>query len=203
MSINSLLTKIDSRMATLDNLVKKKKKYQECNTTLPDNVPYITKEECKKAFTLLTKKFGKKKIRHSYRDEWVKRKMPIQVYAKNPRRCWISLSGDSNTLSKGWRRLIHDVSHMVHRFLRPKLPNHCFQQAELELAMIKYVLDKGWLNGTLKPKVVILSKNEKRIKKIEGYKILIKKWQTKSKLANTFIKKYSKKIKYYERKEVK
>ena len=93
MSINSLLTKIDSRMATLDNLVKKKKKYQECNTTLPDNVPYITKEECKKAFTSLAKKFGKKKVRHSYKDEWVKRKMPMKFYSKNPRRCWICLSG--------------------------------------------------------------------------------------------------------------
>ena len=203
MSINSVLTKIESRMATLDNLVNKKKKYQECNNTLPDNVPYITKEECKKAFTSLAKRFGKKKVRHSYKDEWVKRKMPIKFYSKNPRRCWVCLSGDSNKLSKGWRRLIHDVSHMVHTFIRPRLPNHCFQQAELELDMIKYVLDKGWLNGTLKPNVVILSKDEKRIKKIDGYKILIKKWQTKSKHANTFIKKYSKKIKYYERKEVK
>ncbi len=85
---------------------------------------------------------------------------------------------------------------MVHRWLRPTLPNHCFQQAELELAMIKYVQEKGWLNGVLKPKVVILSKDEKRNKKLEHYQKLISKWQTKLKLANTFIRKYNKKVKY-------
>ena len=49
------------------------------------------------------------------------KKMPIQIYAREPRRCWICLSGDPSTLHNGWRRLIHDVSHMVHKWLRPNL----------------------------------------------------------------------------------
>ena len=62
--------------------------------------------------------------------------------------------------------------------------------------MIKYVQEKGWLSGSLKPKVVILSKEEKRLKKLANYQNLINKWQTKLKLANTFIRKYNKKVKY-------
>ena len=65
--------------------------------------------------------------------------------------------------------------------------------------MAKYVVDQGWLNGVLKPKVVILSKDEKQKKKLEHYQKLISKWQTKLKLANTFIKKYNKKKKYLQK----
>ena len=32
--------------------------------------------------------------------------------------------------------------------------------------MSKYVISQGWLSGSLKPKVVILSKEEKRLKKV-------------------------------------
>ena len=80
----------------------------------------------------------------------------------------------------------------MERYCKP----HSIQQAKLELEMAKYVVNQGWLNGVLKPKVVILSKDEKRNKKLEHYQKLISKWQTKLKLANTFIRKYSKKVKY-------
>ena len=178
-----------------------KQKYRECNNTLPNNLPYLTKDECKRAFTLLVRKFGKKEKRHLYKDEWVKLKMPIQIYAKNPRRCWICLSGNPNGLSKGWRRLIHDVSHMVHTWLRPNLPDHCYQQAELELDMIKYVQFKGWLKGSLKPKVIVLTKDEQLVKKINHLETLINKWQRRQKTAITFIRKYNKKLKYYKNKK--
>ena len=203
-NIKQFITNLDSKMATLDKIMNEKKKYNECNKTLPTNLPYITREECQKAYSLLVKKFGKKQTRHSYKDEWVKRKMAVRktrpfgskTWNIYTRKCWVCLSGDASQLHNGWRRLIHDVSHMVHRWLRPTTPNHCFHQAELELAMIKYVQEKDWLNGVLKPKVVILSKDEKRLKKLEHYQKLIGKWQTKLKLANTFIRKYNKKVKY-------
>ena len=73
------------------------------------------------------------------------------------------LSGNPSTLHNGWRRLIHDVSHMVHKWLRPNMNHHCFQQAELELDMIKYVQFKGWLNGTLKKKKIVLSPEDKKL----------------------------------------
>ena len=203
-NINQFITSIDSKMATLEKVVKEKKKYQECNNTLPKELPFITREECQKAYSLLVRKFGRKQMRHSYLDKWVMKKMGIRkvrpmgkkTYEIYVRKCWVCLSGDPSQLHNGWRRLIHDVSHMVHRWLRPTLPNHCWQQASLELEMIKYVQAKNWLKGVLKPKIVILSKHEKRNKKLEHYQKLIGKWQTKQKLANTFIRKYNKKVKY-------
>ena len=202
--VNKFISNMESKMATIEVEINKKKKYAECNNTLPNELPYITKEECQKAYSLLVKKFGRKQVRHSFKDEWVLRKMgvrktrPIGTKTWNiwTRKCWICLSGNSSELHKGWRRLIHDVSHMVHKWLRPTSPHHCYQQAELELAMIKYVQEKGWLSGSLKPKVVILSKEEKRLKKLANYQNLINKWQTKLKLANTFIRKYNKNVKY-------
>ena len=203
-NINQFITSIDSKMATLEKVVKEKKKYQECNNTLPKELPFITRVECQKAYSLLVRKFGRKQMRHSYLDKWVMKKMGIRkvrpmgkkTYEIYVRKCWVCLSGDPSQLHNGWRRLIHDVSHMVHRWLRPTLPNHCWQQASLELEMIKYVQAKNWLKGVLKPKIVILSKDEKRNKKLEHYQKLIGKWQTKQKLANTFIRKYNKKVKY-------
>ena len=203
--VKTFIANMDSKMATMDKEIRKRKKYKECNNTLPDNLPYLTKEECKKAYPLLVRKFGRKETRHPYKDEWVKRKMGIKKFALTRniyvRKCWICLSGSPNELSKGWRRLIHDVSHMVHTWLRPNLPDHCYQQAELELDMIKYVQFKGWLKGSLKPKVIVLTKDEQLVKKINHLETLINKWQRRQKTAITFIRKYNKKLKYYKNKK--
>ena len=49
------------------------------------------------------------------------------------------MSGDVSFLSRGWRRLAHDISHMVYRYRNPKAKfQHSFQQAELELEIINY-----------------------------------------------------------------
>ena len=51
-------------MATIDKIMTEKKKYAECNNTLPKELPNITKEEAIKAYKLLVRKFGRKKTRH-------------------------------------------------------------------------------------------------------------------------------------------
>jgi hypothetical protein len=166
-------------------------KYQEVNDIWNDiKIPYITREEAEKAKNILIRKFGAKKF------------LPPSHSAMNPKayRVWkpyICLSGDPTTLWKGWRRLIHSLSHKVYRRRFPqRWFDHSYQQAELEFEMCKFVIDSGWLNGTLKSKVIILSKDEIRNKKLEKYKILISKWERKFKTATSFIKKYNKKIKY-------
>ena len=194
-TISQTLTKLDSMMATLDVKFNTAKKYNDCNSTLPSVLPYITRDEAQRAYRLLTRKFGRKQTRHPFKDKWLNRKMPIQIYAKEPRRCWICLSGDPSTLHNGWRRLIHDVSHMVHKWLRPRMNHHCYQQAELELDMIKFVQAKGWLNGTLKKKTIVLTPEEKKQKKIKHLEALIKRWETKNKTTLTYLKKYKSKLK--------
>jgi len=209
-SISQTLTQLDSMMATLDVKFNTAKKYNDCNSTLPSVLPYITKEEAQRAYRLLVRKFGRKQV-PGFNQTWVKRKMsvreirPLKIingsykrfksYETWTRKCWICLSGDPSTLHNGWRRLIHDVSHMVHSWLRPKMNNHCYQQAELELDMIKYVQSKGWLNGTLKKKVIVISQEDKKLKKIKHFEALVKKWETKNKITLTYLKKYRAKLK--------
>ena len=47
-------------MATLDVKYNTMKKYRDCNSTLPEDLPYITKEEAQRAYRLLVRKFGRK-----------------------------------------------------------------------------------------------------------------------------------------------
>ena len=174
-------------------------KYNEVNNLWDQQtIPYITRFEAKRAVKLICNKFGKPKfapptIRY-----------PISRYRNIWWDTFICLSGDPTTMRRGWKELVHQTSHSIYKYYsgfkkRQRKYEHSIQQAELELAILKFVISKNWLNGVLKPKVVILSKDEKRNKKLEHYQKLISKWQTKLKLANTFIKKYNKKIKYLQK----
>jgi hypothetical protein len=79
-NINQTLTKLDSMMATLDVKFNTMKKYKDCNATLPKELPYITKVEAQRAYRLLTRKFGRKKIARLNRSgtwgeyKWVNKK---------------------------------------------------------------------------------------------------------------------------------
>jgi triacylglycerol esterase/lipase EstA (alpha/beta hydrolase family) len=127
-------------------------KYQEVNDLWKDiKIPYITRQEAEKAKNILIRKFGAKKF------------LPPFHSAMNPKayrvfKPYICLSGDPTTLWKGWRRLIHSLSHKVYRRRFPqRWFDHSYQQAELELEMCKFVIDKGWLDQTLKSKVIIIA----------------------------------------------
>ena len=164
------------------------------------NVPYVTRVEAEKAVKKLMIKFGKRR----FAPPSIKYNMTRYRSVKNVwYKTYVCLSGNPKSPDKGWRDIVHTISHKVYRYRHGFARNnengfkpHSIQQAQLELKMAKYVVNQGWLNGVLKPKVVILSKDEKRLKKLEHYQKLIGKWQTKLKLANTFIRKYNKKVKY-------
>ena len=170
-----------------------RKSYDKANSILPKTLPYITYEESKRASRLLVSKFGKLKdaspnnFRPMYKNVMV-------------RKVWVCLSGDPSTLNRGWRRLIHDLAHRIFRYKSPSLPDHCQFQADFESELVAYVTKSGWLDGVLKPKIVVLSNEEKRLKKIKHLQFLIERWQRKQKIANTFIRKYHKKLKYHTKK---
>ena len=169
--------------------------YGKVNRQFPKELPYITKEEAFKGYKLLMKKFGKKKVRNLSNTKWITKK--LKAGRTRPRRCWIALSGDSSSLWKGWRRLVHDVSHRIYDFQNPNASrDHSQKQAEIELEIGQYVMDQGWLEGKLKPKSKpILTKDEKVAKKISNLEKLLSRWETKQKTAHTYIKKYKTKLK--------
>ncbi|BAQ89164.1 hypothetical protein [uncultured Mediterranean phage uvMED] len=168
------------------NLVKS---YDLANSILPKELPFITYKEADKAARLLAKKFGKLKDAAPTRY----RNYPTNIRI---RKCWICLSGDSSTLHRGWRRLIHDMAHRLFRYRSPNMPDHCKLQADFEAEMVSYVNQSGWLNGLLKPKAKPkLSNDEKRNIKIIRLKENILRWETKIKRGNTYLKKYKTKLK--------
>ena len=176
-------------------------KYNEVNSYWEEQkIPFVTRIEAEKAVRKLMFKFGKPKYAPpNIRMNMIKYRSVKDVWYKT----YVCLSGDPTCMNKGWRDIVHLISHKVYRYRHGFARNkekgfspHSIQQAELELEMAKYVVNQGWLNGILKPKIVILSKEEKRLIKINKCQKLLNKWQTKLKLANTFIKKYNRKIKY-------
>jgi hypothetical protein len=170
-----------------------RKSYDKVNSILPKTLPYITYEEAKRASRLLVSKFGK--LKDASPDNF--RPMYKKVGVK---KVWVCLSGDPATLHRGWRRLVHDLAHRIFRYRSPSLPDHCQFQADFEAELVAYVNKSGWLEGGLKPKIVVLSNEEKRLKKIEHLQFLVERWQRKQKIANTFIRKYHKKLKYHTKK---
>ncbi len=162
--------------------------YKKANSILPKDLPYITYDEAKRASRLLVSKFGKLKDASPNRFYPMSKKQEV-------RKVWICLSGNPSTLSRGWRRLIHDMAHRIFRYRSPSLPDHCKFQADFEALLVEFVNQSGWLNGTLKPKIKVLSRNDKFNIKVESTQNLIKSWKTKQVRANNKLKKLQSKLK--------
>ena len=187
----------------IDNVARKT--YGQVNRMFPKQLPILEKDEAKRVYKKLIAKFGTKKVwSEYYSGQWITKKMKVRQTRKRGtktwktrvRKCWLSLNGDTNTLSKGWRRLVHDVSHYVHDFRFPNSSNHDVAQAVIEKQMADYVINQGWLDGKLKTKLKPkLNKDEKHIIKTKNLIKLIKSWETKEKRAKTYIKKYRLKLK--------
>ena len=193
-------------METLHQQIDKvaRKTYGQVNRMFPKQLPILEKDEAERAYKKLIAKFGTKKVwSEYYSGQWITKKMKVRQTRKRGtktwktrvRKCWLSLNGNTNTLSKGWRRLVHDVSHYVHDFRFPNSSNHDLAQAVIEKEMVNYVLNQGWLEGKLKTKLKPKpTKDEKQNAKIISLEKLIKSWETKEQRAKTYIKKYKTKL---------
>ena len=160
--------------------------YEPVNTVWPTELPPITSVEALVAKRKLLRHFGEGRFKTVH---------------PRVRRCWVAVSPPFNTLSRGWRRLVHDLSHRITNrfrgFGRPHNPYH----AKLENEMAQYVIEAGWLSGTLKPAPRPYSRPTVT-DKLQTIVAALKRWETKRKRADTAIKKLRVRIRYYERKEV-
>ncbi len=148
----------------------------------PAEIPYITRTEAKRAETRLYKKFGRldngrKKTRYSFRFRG---------------KAWVCLSGDPGTRDRGWRCLVHDISHDLHHWRYPRKTPHGSFHAAIERELIDYVVNKtSWLQGGLRPKTkakpTIMDRREQRL---AAARDMVAKWERKHKLATTKLKLY-------------
>lgn len=163
--------------------------YDAVREALPEVLPPLTSHEASRAVKRLWKHFAKRD--HSGRV----------------RRCWIS-TRPTNRRGKrqrilndqvfyvgpmrGWARLIHDVSHGIFARTYPDRRPHDPLHSHYETEVAKYVVEKGWLEGKLRPRPP--KNREPKAKptsadKLAAVEASIKRWQTKAKRAATALKK--------------
>jgi hypothetical protein len=156
----------------------------------PDDAPVPTGPEAIKGAKRLYKRAmgrpwnGPVKLTSGRRHTWIRR----GVFYVNPdEQRW---RGDKN---RGWREIVHSVSHYAHMRLNPHLRPHDDKQAYLERDLAEFVVKSGFLDGKLKskakpkPKVSVVDQRAMRAKKLlalhrkklEREKRLVKKWQAK------------------------
>ena len=181
------------------------KVYGSVNRMWPEKLPILEKDEAERAYKRLIAKFGKKKVWSEYSNKWITEKKSVRrtrkrgtkTWKTRVRKCWLSLNGDTNSLSKGWRRLVHDVSHYVYYFRFPNnSQDHNIAQAKIEQEMAQFVIDSGWLDVKLKSKPKSKpTKDEKQTAKTKNLIKLIRSWERKETTAKTYIRKYRLKLK--------
>lgn len=146
----------------------------------------MTKEaKTKRAFKLTS---GNRRTNPVEGARWFKGKLRPQVWAVNPDEC-----------GHGWAEIVHSVGHWCHGCKYPKLGGHDISHAAIERHLIKFVLNRGWLDGKLKRERTPKPKPD--VKAVRYQRVLdqTKTWEAKLKRAQTALKKLRRKKAYYER----
>lgn len=124
------------------------------------------------------------------------------------RRCWSSMTASSGVYY-GWGRLIHDVSHMIHKYRHPTHRPHEHGHAQIEAEVLAYVERVGWLtpviaatfsqsvNDPIKPVVVADPTDpapedeaqDKRGAKLDALLARMERWERKERRAANALRK--------------
>lgn len=100
----------------------------------------------------------------------------------------------------GWDTLVHGLSHSFYSRLHPGAKPHSGQHGSLERHMIRHIVDSGWLDGKLAPKLKAdKPAADPKLVKYRRTLASIARWQAKIKRANTAMKKLAARKRYYER----
>lgn len=153
--------------------------YNPVNTAWPEDVPPLTRIEATRAMKRLCRHFGFR---------------PRRV-----RRCWVALTPPYHTLDRGWRRLVHDLSHSWFRQTYPRKRPHDALHARYEAEMVAYVLGAGWLEGRLKPKPREKPARDVVAERAARIEARIAAWETKRKRAETALRKLRRQRAYYRK----
>lgn len=158
--------------------------YAAVNAAWPASLPVVTVEHSGKMAQRLWKAFAS---REGAKPEGLRR------YQRKPRRCWGSTDRTRNSLSAGWRRMVHDVSHIMLTSANPLRKDHGSIHADLELRLIQHVLTKGWLDP--QPAKPAKPKPDK----LASILARIERWEAKQRRAENALRKLARQRRYYEK----
>lgn len=185
---------------------------------VPNNeLPPLSAQEAVSAFRIL--------YRHRFDESWSGQVVAVKG---RHRRTWnhgrvtvrrkgqlIGVSRFIVAHDQGWHDFIHDLSHWIHRKQYPgQMPHKGSSHAAVEIDLIEQVVNRGWLQGSLKrkgkptmelPQTVKSPENLKRAKpdvkviRAAAVNKRLKAWRTRLKRAETAVKKLTRQARYYER----
>ena len=184
---------------TVRSLYKAIDVHAESPEAWPGTIPDLTSEEAVKAGRQLYRRFY---VIEWYRERGKKRptgRKPIAVKVTSGNRYSRIRSGTLYVNPEhGWRGMVHSLSHTFHYRLRPNDSPHSDNHRSLEREMIGYVIERGWLDGKLKPEPKAPKPTAAEQKRLH-VEALIKAWETKARRADTALKKLRKQKAYYDR----
>lgn len=175
--------------------------YDQVNAAWPADLPVVDRKTAtacaKKLYVYFAAREGARPTGRNKKvvrvNSITRQKYAVLVPKKVPthdlnydRRCWASTAQTRNWLQSGWRRMVHDVSHiLLHRLNKKALP-HGQLHARIERDMIQYVLAQGWVKPIEKPAAP--PKSEKLEAELKNARAAIARWETKAKRAATGVK---------------
>ncbi len=134
---------------------------------------------------------------------------PVRVTSGN-RYTWVNggaltVNPDRRGRYRGWVSLVHDLSHYLHRYhINPGVRPHTGKHARLEISLIKEVIKRGWLNGSLKapePVAVAPDQQAQRDREVALERLYARRkaWKTKLARAENAIRRINRSITARER----
>lgn len=169
--------------------------YKASNDVWPKVIPPLSREEAARAYAKLARKFGKAK------DATPGLRFRDMATHSRVRTCWIATGkhgSPTGSLHKGWRRLVHDFSHRLHRYRYPGKRPHGSFHATVEAEVVAYLLSTDWLGGTLATDVAPppITREAKVAAEVDGLAARLKRWESKRKRAETAIAKIKRRQSY-------
>ena len=110
---------------------------------------------------------------------------------------YVNPQGAARDPHKGWEALLHDLSH------RLVSAPHGADHARLEMRMIKEVVKRGWLDGSLRDdeqEETTAAVAAPQAEKLGRVLRLMEGWEKKRRRAENALKKLARQRRYYERK---
>ena len=180
-------------------------RYAPVNTQWPSPVPALTFHEAAQAAKRLWRRTTKTKLPWRIVETSGNRESWTRTRAIDPRHRKFARYGIALVLNpeKGWRDLVHTMSHLIHRRLEPGERPHSAIHFRLERDLVDYVVNEsGWLQGKLKSRAKPKTKPtgvEVRDERHKRVLARIKSWEAKRRRAETALKKLAKQRRYYEK----